>query len=640
MKIKSLLLSARAKTPSVGSWGSKRSKGPKSPSVSSSSLQSDSGESIKSDFGCCNGFSTVTDQVTLQIDATNIAPFSLPQEALSLVPDDEQIVRSFSKGDTVRLLHCNVELSSQELEKLQVMQEEAEAQGKAFLPSLTSSALRYLAHAKGDPKLAVKLMQNTQDWKQDFFSAPIRDADIIEDMKHGIAYWVGRDSTLRPTLVLRVKRIPPAWTKSGNFDSVIRLALFCVEYYMRYMVVPGRVECFNVLVDLKDVSLSQIPVSALRELQSKFGNHYVGRGGTFFVCNMSWLLSPLVSIAKTVLSERQNQKLAFISKVTDLQKYFALHQLEQDLGGTMPIVTEFFPFPLQPGPFNAGFSGGARTDATPDVYKIFNAAGARGRLWDKLKSVEENTRLEYSKVAPDILRSCGLPVPVIVPEASQEPADDGRLSMASDAFADDANADGEGGNKDVLAGEADNKLGREEPSVLFIKGDRVIVLASFQPFRDSTYELKEGCKGVINEVDIVGDAFITFTSQDGVKLRLWIFKSCLRYLKILGEGQRITFEFSGELGMQFESSTGRVTKLCDGLALRKGVQVGWRILSVDQSPYKSDLMKFDMALEKPRQITFLQDCAQCLSPVTDGPIGTRTEQWLTASELRDKYVLL
>ena len=39
-----------------------------------------------------------------------------------------------------------------------------------------------------------------------------------------------------------------------------------------------------------------------------------------------------------------------ISKdVSQLKEDFALNQLEEDLGGTRPLDTKFFPFPLPPG---------------------------------------------------------------------------------------------------------------------------------------------------------------------------------------------------------------------------------------------------------------------------------------------------
>mmetsp|Transcript_75547 Transcript_75547/g.119283 ORF Transcript_75547/g.119283 Transcript_75547/m.119283 type:complete len:456 (+) Transcript_75547:163-1530(+) len=362
--------------------------------------------------GRSTGFNIVPEKEVLLVEPQNIAPFSLPQEALSFSPSQEETVFTFKKGGSERKLHCNTELTEEEIDKLELLQADAEAKGCVFFPSIAVAATRYLGHVKGDCQKALAMMQATQDWRQSYYSLPLRDTDLIEDLQHGIIYFVGRDCSLRPTLVFRARRIPIAWQKAKNFDGVIKLTLFCVEYFLRYMIVPGRVECFNVLVDLKDIAVTQIPVAGLKELNDKLGGHYVGRGGKFFICNMSRWLSPLVSVCKGVLSERRSQKLVFIDNVQELRSHFALHQLEEDLGGSMPVVDSFFPFPLQPGPFDAGYAGGPRADAVAGVHDVFTAAGARGRLWKRSRTCEQNTSLEYSRKAALILETCGLAVPL------------------------------------------------------------------------------------------------------------------------------------------------------------------------------------------------------------------------------------
>lgn len=361
--------------------------------------------------GTANGFSTTSEKAVLDIESCNIAPFSLPQEVLSFNPTDEDTVQTFKGGKTERKLHCNIRLTASEMEKLELLQMEARTQGSVFYPSITSSATRYLDRAGGDHRKALSMMEATQEWRTSFFEVPLRDASLMDDLRLGIVYFCGRDTSLRPTMVFRASRIPTAWQKAKDFDRVIRIALFCVEYFLRYMTVPGRVECFNVLVDLKDIGATQIPVAGLKELNQKLGGHYVGRGAKFFVCNMSRWLSPLVSMLKGVLSERRSQKLVFINHVQELHSHFALHQLEEDLGGSMPSVDTFFPFPLQPGPFTAGFDGGPRLDAVAGAHEVLSLAGVRGRLWDPSRSDLENTKLEYTEKAATILKACGLPVP-------------------------------------------------------------------------------------------------------------------------------------------------------------------------------------------------------------------------------------
>ncbi|CAK9116760.1 unnamed protein product [Durusdinium trenchii] len=66
-----------------------------------------------------------------------------------------------------------------------------------------------------------------------------------------------------------------------------------MEYFMRYMAVPGKIESINVVIDLKDLTISQIPIGVLREVHRSMGMYYVGRIFRFYICNMlgTWLES-------------------------------------------------------------------------------------------------------------------------------------------------------------------------------------------------------------------------------------------------------------------------------------------------------------------------------------------------------------
>merc|ERR1719245_386100 len=104
-----------------------------------------------------------------------------------------------------------------------------------------------------------------------------------------------------------------------------------MEYMLRYMVVPGRVENLCVIVDLKGLSLSQVSLSALSEVYKVMSYHYSGRVFRFYIANVPSALSMIAGTAKCLLTDRQKQKLVCLKDTQELKKYFALHQLEEDL---------------------------------------------------------------------------------------------------------------------------------------------------------------------------------------------------------------------------------------------------------------------------------------------------------------------
>eukprot|EP00931_Biecheleriopsis_adriatica_P023985 TRINITY_DN15037_c0_g1_i1.p1 TRINITY_DN15037_c0_g1~~TRINITY_DN15037_c0_g1_i1.p1 ORF type:complete len:531 (-),score=99.98 TRINITY_DN15037_c0_g1_i1:56-1618(-) len=363
-----------------------------------------------------NGFRTLPEVRALRLSDESIAPYSLPEEVLSF--DSSHLVHHvYSNGDRERKIYCNVPLDDKEQENLRKLQDEANRQGLALMPSLSAASLRFLydKKASGDVNKAIDSIKHTQDWRLSYFKEPldpISDAELAADLQLGIVYWAGRDSDLRPTLVFRARRIPAAWFKQSRFDRVVKLFIFCVEYGLRYMLCPGRVENFATIIDLAGIGLMQVPVTVLKELHKSMAGHYCGRLFRFYICNMSFCLRSLVSVAKTILSERQVLKLHFVKDVVDLRQHYALHQLEADLGGTMPVLTDkFFPWALQPGPFEAGYTLGPGRDRVPNIHSVLSPAGSQGRLWDDSLDTAANTKLEFSSAAAEILQACQHPLP-------------------------------------------------------------------------------------------------------------------------------------------------------------------------------------------------------------------------------------
>jgi len=372
------------------------------------------------DGGVQNGFSTIPEGLSIDLDDKFVAPFSLPQEALSFVPSAAVLVNTFKNGDTERKIYNNTKLRESELENLQKLQKEAE--GKAFMPSITVMAARYLEHSRGNREKALKAMLASQNWRLTYFANPMNTETLAKDLELGIFYFIGRDQCLRPTLMFRGNRIPSQWLKEKLYGRLTDLAVFCMEYFLRYMIVPGRVEGLNLLVDLKGLGINQIPVAALEHFYKTVSNHYCGRTFKFYVMNMPFTLRMLIAVAKGIISERQAMKLNVVSSPQELLKEFAPHQLESDMGGTHPLVKEFFPFPLLQGPFSPKDSDGPSSDRVPNVHRLLTLRGAQGRLWDDNLSPEDNSKLEYSEEAKEILKRCGLPVPAHCPGADTDDA--------------------------------------------------------------------------------------------------------------------------------------------------------------------------------------------------------------------------
>eukprot|EP00403_Amphidinium_massartii_P010837 CAMPEP_0178412994 /NCGR_PEP_ID=MMETSP0689_2-20121128/22301_1 /TAXON_ID=160604 /ORGANISM="Amphidinium massartii, Strain CS-259" /LENGTH=464 /DNA_ID=CAMNT_0020034257 /DNA_START=30 /DNA_END=1421 /DNA_ORIENTATION=- len=358
-------------------------------------------------IGRVNGFRALPEPLSVRIeDERNIAPFSLPQEALTLTPSPADVVQYFGNGDSERMIFCNTELTPTELKWLDNCRRKADANQEAFIPSITVAAGRFLGDVGGDVEIALERMRDAQAWRLKYFQAgPITDTDVYDDLQLGILYFCGRDYALRPLLVVRPSKIPVEFTKAPDCaDRFSKAFLFMMEYFLRYMVVPGHVENICVLLDLKGVSLKQVPLSALVEIKKVLSQQHAGRVYRFYICNMPPILAALASVVKAAMTERQRQKMCFVRDVVELRQFFAAHQLDVTIGGTRPANERKFPFPLPPGPFHAGHDAGPADNAMPNLHRIMTADGVRGKVWDPSKSEEQNTKLELSPGGNVLLR--------------------------------------------------------------------------------------------------------------------------------------------------------------------------------------------------------------------------------------------
>jgi hypothetical protein len=362
----------------------------------------------------CNGFFSKPEIETIVISDEFISLFSLPQEALTYEPPTDLVIYKFKSGDKERKLHCNCELNEAELNQLKNMQQLAIQQNLEFYPSITVSATRYISRARGDVKKALNMMKDTQEWKNKYFEkGPIVAREIAQDLELGFVYFVGRDKELRPTLVCRANRIPQVWIKEKQVHRLIKLVIFCMEYMVRYMCLSGKIEGLNLIVDLKGLTASQISsnIEVLKKIYEVTNNNYSGRTFKIYLVNLSSWLSVIMSTVKSFLTDRQKQKIVTISKLEDFFEDFAHHQLEEDHGGSRPLVTKFFPFPLATGPFEAGCSKGPKKDPVPRVDMLLTPQNYLGRLWDPKKTREENIRVDFPIDAIEVFKKCSVPVP-------------------------------------------------------------------------------------------------------------------------------------------------------------------------------------------------------------------------------------
>eukprot|EP01069_Polyplicarium_translucidae_P013051 Polyplicarium_translucidae@DN732_c0_g1_i1.p1 len=363
-------------------------------------------------------------------------PFTFPEELVAFEPAPEAARKFFFKGTAkevaIRQIFNHVPLSEEEQrwlrdwrKKCEKLHFETPHEAEAFLIRVL-----YFNKRKFKDQYLEKSYEHLQlqiSWRLQYFPLSDSDPELAADLAEGIMYWGARDSALRPLLVLRLKRLP----KGVSPERFKRLTVFCFEYAVRYLFLPGRVETCSALLDVRGVPLHSFPVSALTDMTSTLTKQFPFRLDRMYIINDSIFIQTVWSVAKQFLTEVQQQKMNFFRTGFQeaLLRDFAVHQLERSFGGSREELKVFYPFPLPPGPFEAGFAGGPNPQAHQYCHEAVDAITQEGGCWEG----DKRPPINWAPGAARIFAALGLPPPensrqTFVPPVVQPPTKKRTLS--------------------------------------------------------------------------------------------------------------------------------------------------------------------------------------------------------------------
>mmetsp|Transcript_108074 Transcript_108074/g.312297 ORF Transcript_108074/g.312297 Transcript_108074/m.312297 type:complete len:775 (+) Transcript_108074:80-2404(+) len=246
---------------------------------------------------------------------------------------------------------------------------------------IESHVLRLIQSAKYNMQKAADMMKTcvTERVRR----LPIAEADVLNDLRLGFAYWHGRDKRCRPCLVLRLERLGPLLLDK---ERAVRVVIFVLEYALRFAMVPGRVENWVVIIDLQNVMsiVNPLHIGSLISTASAIGTTlekvYCGRMVWIKIVNMPGS-SMLTRAINSVIPAEKKDKVDFPMDVkAALKDLFQPNQLERKYGGASPDLepAETYPFKFFPNPRGRAYrenaaawhnDAGAATDVALDPAK-------------------------------------------------------------------------------------------------------------------------------------------------------------------------------------------------------------------------------------------------------------------------------
>ena len=136
-----------------------------------------------------------------------------------------------------------------------------------------------------------------------------------------------------------------------DVDRLVNMANFLLLYIIEYAMVPGAIESWVAIFDMKDVGVTDIPQDRIQPLVRAMTKNFRGRLFRFYGLDVAFVTRQLWKVAHKFVDEFTNKKLLIYGDdyQEDLKEMIDPENFEQRYGGNMPDITSNF-FPPQFNP--------------------------------------------------------------------------------------------------------------------------------------------------------------------------------------------------------------------------------------------------------------------------------------------------
>ena len=266
----------------------------------------------------------------------------IPKEAYSLTITDEHTFITFPKIGSQRIIFGFVPLTEKETKAMEDFRKYA-IDNHLTYPQWTDDdhriLLRFLQGNNYIIKKTAESLSSHAKWRET--ELKIDEALAKSLLPYGLIYFFGRDRMFRPVMILNMRKI---LDMKIPLDDVKNLLLYVIEWGIKNMLLPGKVEVYSVIADLTKVGILEIPVKMLKNMVGILQNNYRGRMYKFFLFNTPLLIKGIYKIVEPLLEKFTQEKINLIGG--DGKKILELlpdTQLEVKFGGKAPNLVEFLP---------------------------------------------------------------------------------------------------------------------------------------------------------------------------------------------------------------------------------------------------------------------------------------------------------
>ena len=111
---------------------------------------------------------------------------------------------------------------------------------------------------------------------------------------------------MRPVMIVSVRKLIDA---NVGLEMAVNVADVFVNYVIKNSMVPGRVENWTAIFDMRDVGVTELPSKHMQNLVKSMSKNYCGRMFKFFLTDCNWLVRSMMWTVHKFVDEFTQRKL-------------------------------------------------------------------------------------------------------------------------------------------------------------------------------------------------------------------------------------------------------------------------------------------------------------------------------------------
>ena len=264
-----------------------------------------------------------------------------PKEAYYFFPKGNDVIELHDKKPekNLRRIFINVPFLEIEYKWLEKYKEIIAQHPENKLPDFWNDGLNlaYIYSTECNLEKSYKRMIDYFEWYKNFFPLNIQPGDkVVQVLNSGFLYAFGRDHQFRPLLICQPYILQQCLNLFSG-DDIYNASIFICQYMCNYMMIPGQIENWIMIVNMDRTSILSIPDS-VKKLMSSLSDYFISRLFRCYILGLNTFLKMIYRLICNFVEKTTVEKVIILDDKNDPRKNQDINpeNLEERFGGKAP----------------------------------------------------------------------------------------------------------------------------------------------------------------------------------------------------------------------------------------------------------------------------------------------------------------